>query len=77
MKLTGRRAAVTAAVVLVVVGLVVLLGGAALYLQKDSSISNLPMGPGLPSNPDATMGIVGMVMGAVMIASGVLMQILG
>lgn len=77
MKLTGRRAATTAAVVLILVGMVVMLGGAALYLQKNAAISNLPMGPGLPANPDATIGIIGMVMGAVMIASGIFMQLFG
>ncbi len=77
MKLPARRGVATAAVVLMLVGLAVLLGGAAVYLQKNAAISNLPMAPGLPANPDATIGIIGMVMGAVMIASGVCMQILG
>lgn len=75
--LASRKALATAAVGLVIVGLVFLLGGAAVYLQRTSQSSQLPMPPGLPTNPDATIGIVCMVIGVVVVASGVAMQVLG
>jgi hypothetical protein len=75
--LTSRRAVATAAIGLILVGLIFLLGGAAVYFQRTNESSQLPMPPGLPTNPDATIGIVCMVIGAVVIASGVSMQVLG
>lgn len=75
--MANRKGLAAAVIVLVVVGLAVVLGGLAVYLQRNSPISQLPMAPGLPANPDATIGIIAMVMGVVMIASGVCMQFLG
>jgi hypothetical protein len=75
--LASRKGAAAAAIGLIVVGLIFLLGGAAVYLQRASQSSQLPMPPGLPTNPDATIGLVCMVMGVVIVASGVAMQVLG
>lgn len=72
-----RRGQATTPLVLIVVGLAVLLGGLAVYLQSASPYSQLPMAPGLPTNPDATIGIIFMVLGAVMTASGIFMQFFG
>jgi hypothetical protein len=76
-KLMSRKALAAAAIGLIIVGVIFLVGGAAVYLQRTSKSSQLPMPPGLPANPDATIGIVCMVMGAVIIASGISMQLLG
>jgi hypothetical protein len=75
--MASRRAVATAAVGLIMVGLAFLLGGAAVYFQRAAQSSQLPMPPGLPTNPDATIGIICMVIGAVIIASGISMQVLG
>jgi uncharacterized membrane protein len=74
--LASRKKQFVPTVVLIVIGFILLLAGAGIYLERTAINSQLPMAPGLPTNPDATIGIICMVLGFGIVISGALLLFL-
>jgi hypothetical protein len=75
-KLVSRTKRFVPTVVLIVIGFIFLLAGAGVYLERTAVNSQLPMSPGLPADPDATIGIICMVLGFGIVISGALLLFL-
>jgi hypothetical protein len=74
--LASRNKRFVPTVVLIVIGFVFLLAGAGVYLQRTATNSQLPMAAGIPTDPDATIGIVCMVLGFGIVVAGALLLFL-
>jgi len=62
---------------LIIVGLLVVIAGTGVYMQEASPSSHLPMPPGLPTNPDATIGVIFVALGVLILASGIVLVAIG
>lgn len=62
---------------LMVIGVLLVLAGVGVYSERNAPNSQIPMAPGLPSNPDATIGIIIMGLGVAMVVSGLCVAVIG
>jgi hypothetical protein len=76
MKLANRKNRVIPTIIVIVIGFILLLAGAGVYLERTSINSQLPMSPGLPTNPDSTIGIICVVLGVGIVISGAVLLFL-
>ena len=74
--MASRKKRFVPTVVLIVIGFVFLLAGAGVYIQRTAISSQLPMSAGIPTDPDATIGIVCMVLGFGIVVAGALLLFL-